>query len=758
MGSDLLTLSRDLESRLGVPPLIRLNGKEALDADWPRGPWNDPDLWRSRLESHQGAVGIITGCRPDRTGSGLLVADWDTYKPEGVISYEAAEDLGWVIDTPTVQTANGGEHRLLRYDPSAWVVRSRALKGRSIPGTVDATFPGGAEVKCEGGYVVWYGTFLDGMTLEDLPIAAAPESLLELIGQRIDPETGDIAGTVNGPWSTFDPALVHPDTAAAVELLLEHFGGHDAVVVRSGSEPHVEVKRPGKSTGTRSATVGWLKPGLVKVFTDGWDPFAQDQVIDLGELRRLAGIHTDPPVTVKKVIPDGYRAWRPGDAILPAPTLGDAAYHGPIGVYLDLLAGQTEAHPAAVGAHLLAGTATLIGRDARYRAGRIYHRSNLFLAVVGDSSTGAKGVAEGDANVVLEMVRPSFGATHTISGLGSGEMLVWEVRDPDPDLTAENADRGGVKERLAQNAELSALYKVAARDGSILSDHLRLAFDGAPMRHATKSGGVVVATGHHISIVGSITPAELVKLLDDVSRVNGFGNRFLYVFSEMSELLPFGGTVDPAAVKKVATGIAAQLEDLRIRSQLLGFTDYVIGDDARDRWVRFYNRTRRGVGEGFTADMTGRAVAQGARIALVYAVLDGADRITVDHIDAAEAWIDYGAGTVERVFGNGISGLAGMLLVGLRDAGPDGLTLTEQSSLFSRNRTAAELDDARAALEARRLIHTTKETSATGRAPRRSIAIWSDGTTTNERKKRTKPPGVSSSNSFIRNPTLEGDR
>jgi hypothetical protein len=758
MSADHMTLSRDLEYRLGVPPLIRLNGKEALDNDWPRGPWDDPDLWRKRLEHHQDNVGAVTGCRPDRTGTGLLVADYDFYKPEGLISYEVAQDLGWVLDTPTVQTPSGGEHRLMSYDPTRWIVRSKALKGKPIPGT-DDKFPGGFEVKAEGGYIAWYSTWVDGLSRDEVPIAPAPESLLELIGIRIDPETGNPVGGVQGPWSTYDPEAVHPDTAYATKLLLDHFGAHDPIVVRSGPEPHVEVKRPGKTTGTRSATVGWLKPGLVKVFTDGWDPFDQNQVIDLGELERLAGIERPPQVKVPRLLPDGFRAWRPEDGVVNAPVLGAAAFHGPIGDYLELTDGQTEAHPAAIGAHLLASVATLIGGNARYAAGSIRHRSNVFLAVTGNSSTGAKGVAEAEANRLIEVVSPAFQSRHTVSGIGSGEMLIWEVRDPDPNNTDDDGtpDPGGVKERIAQNAELSALFKVANREQSILSDQLRLAFDGAPMRHSTKGGGIVTATNHHINIVGSITPGELVKVMDDVSRVNGFGNRFVYLWSEMADLLPFGGDLDQHQVDAIGDTISNRLGDLRIRSGLLGFTDYGIADDARDTWATFYRRARTGIGEGFTAEMTGRSVAHAARIALIYAVLDGADRIGTDHIAAAEAWVDYGAATVEKVFGGGVSGLAGMLLAAIRDAGPDGMTLTQQSEVFSRNRSAAELDQARTTLEARHLIHTTAASSSTGRPTRRSVAIWAEGGATNPRKKRINPEGDSSFNSSVRNATLRGE-
>ncbi len=493
----------------------------------------------------------MLGCHPDRTGVGYLALDLDVYKPEGALSYEIAEDLGWIVDTVAATTGRGGRHVLLSYDPTRWIVKSRAMAGKPIPGTTER-FPGGFEIKAENGQIVVEPSvgdagpymWLDGQSPFDIPVAPAPESLLKIVGLEIDPETGTVVGSTSGPWSRYGPDQVHPATAEAVTILVEHFGGHTPIVVRTGPEPTVEIVRPNKSeTGGRSATVGHVKPGLVKMFTDGWAPFEQGQVVDLPELRRLAGIVVGLQLTVPTIeLPDGYRLWRPDDADLPAPELGPAAYHGPIGDYLRLVDGETEAHPAAVGAHLLAGFATMIGRgpDLHVRVG------DAPLQPVGSRSSApprrAGKVSPKPTPTGSYAPSTPTSTEHTPSpGSAPGEMLVYEVRDPDP--TDEN-DLGGVKDRIIQNAELSGTFKVCARDGSILGDHLRLAFDGAPMRHATRAHGVVVAGEHHVSIVGSITPPELLKLIDDVSRANGFANRFLFLWAEIGDLLPFGGNVD----------------------------------------------------------------------------------------------------------------------------------------------------------------------------------------------------------------------
>lgn len=723
---DLGAFSLSIEEGLGAPPLIRVRSKVPLDKGWPTGPHRDPDGWRKKLDGYQGDLGVVTGCHPDRTGTGLLVVDGDRYKPEGAVTLETLEDLGLLPDTLTDETPRGGEHYFYSYNPLVHSVGCADLARHRVPGG-EAPFAGGVEIKAEGGYAVLYERWRDDTEPILANVAPAPPGLLDLLARPL--WQGPLS---TGPWQEFDPSKVHPDTAEAVALLAEHFGAHSPLILTDGVTPYVQVVRPGKARADgRSASVGYTAPGLVKVFTDGWHPFSQGEVVDLGQLRRMTG--TTPPIEVRNriTLPDGFRAWTPDDGEGLAPVLGDAAYHGVIGDYLHLLAGETEAHPAAVGAHLLAGFATMIGTRARYAAGAVEHQVNVFLAVVGLSSTGAKGVAQNEANRFVRSLDPTFLGAHTLAGLGSGEQLVWEVRDP---IVADPEDLGGKKERLIQNAELSQVFRVSGREGSTLSDYLRLAYDGEPLRHSTRGGGVVSSTGHHISIVGSITPAELVRLMDDTSKANGFGNRFLYLHSEMQGFLPFGGSVDSTRITALAHRVGVRLTELDERAGHLNLAIYRLAAEAREPWASFYRHARTGIGEGVAREMTGRSVAHAVRIATIYAILDGAEAVGVEHLAAARAWVEYGAATVAQVFAASPVGAEGKLLRAIREAGPDGLTFTEQSEVFSRNLSAEELARLRDALEAQGHVVGVTSTARVGRPPNRTIAVVRTNQRNNEQR------------------------
>src|SRR5262245_10846234 len=107
MAVDLVAVSRHLEQTLGVPPLIRCNGKVPLDAEWPTGPRQNPNGWRRRLVGHTLNVGMVTG-------AGLLSVDVDLHHPDGEGSFDRLRELGLPVQTVTAITGGGGRHYLYR--------------------------------------------------------------------------------------------------------------------------------------------------------------------------------------------------------------------------------------------------------------------------------------------------------------------------------------------------------------------------------------------------------------------------------------------------------------------------------------------------------------------------------------------------------------------------------------------------------------------------------------------------------------------
>jgi hypothetical protein len=193
----------------------------------------------------------------------------------------------------------------------------------------------------------------------------------------------------------------------------------------------------------------------------------------------------------------------------------------------------------------------------------------------------------------------------------------------------------------------------------------------------------ISTTEAHIAIVGHITVEELRAELTATDMANGFANRFLFIAAKRSQVLPFGGAAaDPAQVNAFAARLAEHAETARRRSRI-GMTP-----DAREIWIAVYSELSAG-GDGLHGAVTARAEAQVCRLALVYALLDGAAEIDAPHLLAALAVWQYCDETAKHIFGASLGDrVADEIMRRLEKAGVDGLTRTDIRDLFGRNQPA----------------------------------------------------------------------
>jgi len=99
-----------------------------------------------------------------------------------------------------------------------------------------------------------------------------------------------------------------------------------------------------------------------------------------------------------------------------------------------------------------------------------------------------------------------------------------------------------------------------------------------------------------------------------------------------------------------------------------------------------------------------RGEAQVLRIALTYRGLAQSPHIEAQHLTAGLALWEYSEASVEYVFGDRLGDPdADAILSALRTS-PNGLTRTEISNLFNRNRSAAQIQRALTSLAQKQLI------------------------------------------------------
>jgi hypothetical protein len=389
----------------------------------------------------------------------------------------------------------------------------------------------------------------------------------------------------------------------------------------------------------------------------------------------------------------------------PAPP-DPAAYHGLAGEIVTTIAPHTEADPVAILSQLLTAFGAAVGRGAWFQVEATRHHPNEFLILVGDSSRARKGSSWDHVHRLLAGADPALTA-RILTGLSSGEGLIWSVRD------SHGQDPGASDRRLLViEPEFVSVLKSASREISTLSPTLRSAWDGRPLAILTRTAPAR-ATDAHIAVIGHITATELRHHVNPVELANGLLNRFLLVCCRRVRLLPEGGDPDPLHQSGLDRRLAKTLTTARRAGQLR------LSTRARHAWRDAYQRLAEPQ-PGIAGAIAARAEAHTIRLALLYALLDNTRQIQPAQLDAALALWDYAqrsaAWALERTAGDP---LAEQIHAALTHALPDGLTRTELRDLLHRNPTTAQLDQALAAL-----AHDGKITSQRVLTAGRPAELW----------------------------------
>ena len=111
------------------------------------------------------------------------------------------------------------------------------------------------------------------------------------------------------------------------------------------------------------------------------------------------------------------------------------------------------------------------------------------------------------------------------------------------DITDEVDPGVSDKRRVFDEGELSAVFKIALRDGNTLSERLRTFYDKG-RGEVTNKNTPMRATDAHICINGHITVEELRERLTELDAASGWANRFLYAATQRVQRLPFGEPIE----------------------------------------------------------------------------------------------------------------------------------------------------------------------------------------------------------------------
>jgi hypothetical protein len=307
----------------------------------------------------------------------------------------------------------------------------------------------------------------------------------------------------------------------------------------------------------------------------------------------------------------------------------------------------------------------------------------------------------------LEVIDPSLSIQ---TGLSSGEGLIHALRDVEQKEGAQVAD----KRMLITESEFAGLLRMASRSGNTSSAVIRQAWDAHPMQVMTKNSPEK-ASDTHLSIVAHITEVELRQELTCSDSVNGFANRFLWVYARRSRLLPDGGFVPQDKLVELQKRINIVVARVRERGEF----QLLRNEETKAYWRSIYEELS-GESPGAYEPIVSRAEAQVMRISGVYAVLDDSKEIRIEHLKAALAVWRYCKDSARYIFGGDVFSSDEEIIVEALRENLAGLSRTKISELFNRNRPANKIRAAIASLEKRGLI-TPAKTQQTGGRP---TEIW----------------------------------
>lgn len=387
-----------------------------------------------------------------------------------------------------------------------------------------------------------------------------------------------------------------------------------------------------------------------------------------------------------------------------APKIAQHAWHGPIGEAAALIAPSTEADPVAVLATALALFGAIVGDGPHVRVGGAAHTARIWPLIVGKTGSGRKGTSLHEARTFADTWGDDARAYlehRRVGGLSSGEGLIDALRDAADDSSGiPNGDLTIVE------TEFARVLTAAKREGSTLGPVLRQLWDDGCAATLTKQA--VRVDDSHPVVIAHVTPRELRLRLAESDLAGGTLNRFLPIYSERPHLLPY----EPP--RPDLTDLGARLDAHMTAARRLA---EVRREPASDHlWADAYTALAEDEPDGPLGAVLARGPAYVMRLALVYALADGATAIATDHLLAGLAVWDYAAQTARLLFADSTPKTNRDKLAGFLRAAPDGRTRTEiTAKCFNGNLPAADLDALLAELTADGLVEVTSIKPARGK-------------------------------------------
>jgi hypothetical protein len=405
---------------------------------------------------------------------------------------------------------------------------------------------------------------------------------------------------------------------------------------------------------------------------------------------------------------------RGAEGVWPKP-LSKRAYYGLVGAIVRAIGPTTEADEAGLLLQFLICFGNAIGRSAHFRVGAAKQHTNMFGVLVGRTAKARKGTSWAEIQRLFECADGVWAKRCVLpGGIGSGEALIWAVRDPTEKRakskkvsrhardTTKIVDEGVEDKRLLViETEFASPLRVIHREGNILSGTIRCAWDKGDLSNLTKQSPAR-ATDAHISMIGHITREELLREFSTSEGNNGFANRFLWICVRRTKFLPLGGRLQAKTFLALISGLQRALAFGRKAGELRFMKR------AKRLWCRVYPKLGADV-PGLLGAITSRAEPQVLRLSMIYALLDCSVFISKEHLRAGLAVWRYCEDSARYIFGDAFGDFVVDTILRHLRRRAKGLTRTDIREVFSRNRSETEISNALRVLEENSLARCVRE-------------------------------------------------
>lgn len=336
-----------------------------------------------------------------------------------------------------------------------------------------------------------------------------------------------------------------------------------------------------------------------------------------------------------------------------APQPDPACLYGLIGEIAHAGCDGTETNPYAIAANLMAYLSCAIGRGPFLPIGNTWHHARLYVLHIGRSGRGRKGDALSlvmRLDQALRELEVAYAPQIHRGGLSSREGLVALMHDGFRQGKHEVAPIEDKRLWVVESEFANVLHQ-GRRDGNTLSAALRDCWDGVSLKPATKTNRLY-ASDPHVCLSGAISPAELLGLMSARELTNGFANRFLMIWAERSQILPFPKATPQTIVNALAQRMLEILEFVAADNhEHRDWLKVELSARAQWRYAQLYrDELNADSGSERVSALLERRAPMLLRMAALFALTDLQSRIDVPHIDAAMAWIRYAVASVKYVF------------------------------------------------------------------------------------------------------------